>query len=315
MSTPSTAPSTPAPPGAAETSATPYSFGESAHLTSEKAALYKEAATQIATDLSKGLADSLVGFKVEAGALIEAAAGQDVVDDPTAYDAASVRVDHHICASVVTELPLAMTLVTSMLGGAGFAPGDARPLTPIERRVLDLLGQQFIDIARSTLLIDEELVVDRSRDGAFAAADTTESNARVGFSFGIDGPHGSGRLVLAFDLATIQQFSDAIDARLSGRRVVPQIVADPHTAAALQPVPVTFCVGMGEVGLTAREVVELQVGDVIRTRLAVDSDLIASVGGTVLYGVRLGQIGKQLTAEITSTSSPDEALAHARTVA
>lgn len=302
-------------PGAEDVSASPYSFGESAHLTAEKAALYKEAATQIATDLAKMLADSLVGFTVEAGALIEVDAGHDVVDDPSDYDTASVRFDHHICASVVTELPLALTLVTSMLGGASFPPGDPRPLTTIERRVLDLLGQQFIDVARETLLIDEALVLDRSRDGAFAAADSNETDARVGFSFGIDGPHGSGRLILAFDLVTIQQFSDVIDHRLSGRRVVPKVVANPHTAAALQPVPLSFCVGMGQVALTAREVVELRVGDVIRTRLPVDSDLMASVGDVALFGVRLGQAGRQLTAEITSTSSPNGALAHARTVA
>ncbi len=315
MITPNPESSTPVSPGTAVGAATPYSFGESAHLTTEKADLYKEAATQIASDLAKSLADSLVGFTVEAGALIEADAGHEVVDDPSAYDSASVRFDHHICASVVTELPLALTLVTGMLGGASFPPGDPRPLTPIERRVLDLLGQQFVDVARDTLLIDEALVLDRSRDGAFAAADSKETGARVGFSFGIDGPHGSGRLILVFDLVTVQRFSDVIDVRLSGRRVVPKVVANPHTAAALQPVPLSFCVGMGQVGLSAREVVELEVGDVIRTRLPVDSDLMASIGDIVLFGVQLGQTGKHLTAEITSNLSPNGALAHARTVA
>lgn len=279
--------------------ATPYSFGQSAHLTAEKSALYKEAAAQIASDLTKAMSNTLVGFTVEAGALIEADAGHDVVEELENYDVASVRFEHRTCASVVTELPLALTLVTGMLGGASFPPGDPRPLTPIERRVLDLLGQTFIDIARDTLLIDDELKLDRSRDGAFAAADDDETDARIGFSFGMDGPGGGGRLILAFDLVTIQQFSDVIDGRLSGRRVVAPVLANPQTALALQPVPVTFSVGMGHIGLTAREIVELQVGDVIRTRLPVASDFVASVGDVDLYNVRLGQTGKQFTAHIT----------------
>lgn len=295
--------------------AVPYSFGQSAHLTAEKSALYREAASQIATDLSKALSDTLVGFAVEAGALIEADAGQDVVDETTAYDIASVRFDRRTCATVITELPLALTLVTGMLGGSGFPAGEPRPLTPIERRVLDLLGQTCIDIARDTLLIDDELRLDRSRDGAFAAADSDEPEARIGFSFGVTGPNGGGRLILAFDIVTIQQFSDVIDARLSGRRVVAPVLANPQTSAALQPVPVAFSVGMGQISLTARDITGLQVGDVIRTRLPVDSDLIASVGDVDLYGVQLGQAGKQLTAHITNELGQSGPHVHARTVA
>ena len=245
--------------------ATLYSFGQSAHLTASKSALYKEAATQIATDLTKAMANTLSGFTVEAGALIETDAGHDVVDESDHFDIASVRFDHRSCASVVTELPLALTLVTGLLGGASFPPGDPRPLTLIERRVLDLLGQRFVDIARDTLLIDEELAIDRSRDGAFAAGDDDETEARIGFSFAMNGPNSGGRLLLVFDLATIQTFSDVIDARLSGRRVVAPVLANPATANALQPVPMTFSVGMGHISLAARDIVGLQVGDVIRT--------------------------------------------------
>ncbi len=198
---------------------------------------------------------------------------------------------------------------------AMWAGGIANPLTVIEQRVLDLLGQVFVDTARETLLIDDELNVDRSRDGAFTAADEEETVARIGFSFGIKGPGGGGRLILAFDLATIQEFSDAIDARLSGRRTVAAVVADPQTAAALQPVPIPFSVGLGSVSLTAKQLVELEIGDVIRTSLPVASDLVASIGEIDLFGVRLGQHGQALTAHITSASSPTGPLAQARTVA
>lgn len=293
----------------------PYSFGQSSHLTAEKVALYNEAAEQIATDLTKALSDSLPGFTIEAGSLLEVGDGEDIVEEVDSFDVASVRNGAALCAAVVTEVGLALTLVTAMLGGAGLPPGPARPLTLIERRVLDLLGQLFLETATSTLMITEEVKVDRSRDGAFTAADDDESAARIGFSFGVHGSAGGGRLILAFDLPTIQDFSDAIDARLSGRRSVEPVVTNPHTAKALEPVPIPFSVGLGSVSLTARQIVELEVGDVVRTNLPVASDLVASVGDVDLFGVRLGQQGQVLTAHITSASSPPGALAQARTVA
>ncbi len=264
----------------------PYSFGQSSHLTAEKVALYNEAAAQVAGDISRTLADSLTGFTVEPGALIEVEAGDEIVEGIESFDTASVRNGRALCAGVVTELGLALTLVTAMLGGAAIPAGDPRKLTVIEQRVLDLLGQVFVDTARETLLINDELNVDRSRDGAFTAADEEETAARVGFSFSMKGPGGGGRLILAFDLATIQEFSDAIDSRLSGRRTAAPVVADPQAAAALQAVPIPFSVGLGSVSLTAKQLVELEIGDVIQTSLPVASDLVASVGEIDLFGVR-----------------------------
>lgn len=293
----------------------PYSFGQSSNLTAEKSALYKEAAEQIATDLAAALGESLPGFAVEAGSLIEASDGEPIIEDTDAFDVASVRSGHALRAEVVTEVGLGLTLVTAMLGGGGIPPGEARKLTLIERRVLDLLGQLFIDTTKTTLLINEELNVDRSRDGAFTASDDDETAARIGFTFGLQGPGGGGRLILAFDISTIQEFSDAIDARLSGRRNVQVVASNPQTEAALRPVPITFSVGLGSVSLTARQLVELEVGDVIRTSLPVDSELVASVGDVDMFGVRLGQEGQTLAAHITSASDPSGSLAHARTVA
>lgn len=284
----------------------PYSFGQSSHLTSEKSALYREAAVQIATDLSTALADTIAGFVVEAGPLIEVEAGEELVEDPDAFDQGSVRSGGGLVGVVVTELKLALTLVTALMGGAGISPGDPRRLTTIERRVLDLLGQVFVDAAKDTLLIDDDIAVDRSRDGAFTAADDDDTASRIGFSFGVRGPAGGGRLILAFDLSTLQSFSDAIDARLSGRRRAAAISTDPATAAALEPVPFPFSVGLGHVELTARQLVELEIGDVIRTGLAVDADLTAAVGDVEMFAVRLGQQGTTLVAHIAAARNDSD---------
>ncbi len=275
-----------------------YSFGQSAHLTAEKTALYQEAADQIAFDVAVGLADWLTGFSVQADPLIEAGAGHELVDVIDDYDEASILLNAQGAGTLSTELPLALALVTGLLGGSSMPAGDPRPLTSIERRVLDLVLQTVIQAAAKTLLIRGDMVVDRSRNGAFAANEHDNPEARIGFAFRIQGPGGGGQVVVGLELWALQDFSDVIDGRLTGRRTVMPVSADPHTAAALQPVPIPLSIGLERVHLTAREVVGLRKGDVIRTRHAVDADAIASVGNVDLFVVRLGQSGRRLTAEV-----------------
>ncbi len=285
-------------PAADPTAPVVYSFGQSAHLTAEKTALYQEAADQIAFDVAVGLADWLSGFSVQADPLIEAGAGEELVDVIDDFDEASVLLNAQSSGTISTELPLALALVTGLLGGPSMPPGDPRPLTSIERRVLDLVLKTVIDAATKTLLIPGEVLVDRSKNGAFAANEHDSPEARIGFAFRIQGPGGAGQIVVGLELWALQEFSDVIDGRLTGRRAVLPVSADPHTAAALHPVPVPLSVGLERVHLTAREVVGLRAGDVIRTRHAVDADAIASVGTVDLFVVRLGQSGRRLTAEV-----------------
>ncbi len=292
--------------------AIPYSFGKSAHLTTEKSALYTEAAHQIASDMSEQLTDWLQGFTVEAGSLIEAEPGDELHDRVDDFDEATILGNLDTsgperCGSVLTEFSLGLTLTAGLLGGSTMASGEPRPLTSIERRVLDLVSVNFVEVAARTLLIGQgglngnPLVIDRSRDGAFAASDDDAPSARVGFSFRIQGPGGSGLMILGIDVWALQKFSDTIDVRLSGRRAAIPTVVNPLTAAALGSVPIPFAVGLGRINLTAREVVGLQEGDVIRTRQSVDADVIASVDAVDLFIVRLGQRGQTLTAEILAS--------------
>lgn len=289
---------------AAASDAVPYAFGMLARLTAEKSSLYTEAAQQIANDMAAGLSEWLPGFTVDAGPLIEAEPGDELFENPDEYDAASILLEGQRCGTVYCDLPLSMVLVTGLLGGSTMAAGDPRPLTSIDRRVLDLVSATFIEAASSTLLIGPGAAIDRSRDGAFAASDDAAPEARIGFSFRVHGAGGAGEVVLGLELWALQKFSDIIDTRLSGRRAAAPTGINPHVASALQPVPVPFTVGLGRVSLKASEVVGLREGDVIRTRKSVDSDVIASVDNVELFVVRLGQRGRQLTAEILSPLDP-----------
>lgn len=277
---------------------TPYSFGTSAHLTTEKAALYTDAARQVASDMAARLSEWLLGFTVEVGPLLEIMPGEDAHDRIEDFDASLILAKSQSSGTVLTEQSLALALVTGLMGGAAMSAGDPRALTSIEKRVLDLVTNDFVQVAASTLLIDFPLEIDRKRMEAFAASNDDQPEARVGFSFRIHGPGGGGEIVLAFDLWVLQTFSDVIDTRLSGRRRSLTTTSDPATQAALTSVPLPFTVGLGRISLTAQQVVELREGDVVRTGQPVDSDMIAAVDGVELFFVRLGQSNHRLTAEV-----------------
>lgn len=282
----------------------PYSFGRSAHLTSEKSSLYQEAAGEIARGAAAVLDDWLPGFTVDAEPIIEAEAGQELVEDIAEFDVVEIVGVFGECGSVVVELPLAITLVSGLLGGTSMPAGEPRPLTSIEVRVLDLLTSQLLEQTASTLLVTDTHI-NRSVDEGFAAAHDEDPEARIGFALRLHGLGGDGLMTFGFELSALQEFSDLVDRRLSGRRTAEPVRTNPEMAAALQPVPIPLTVGFGRVELTAREVVGLCAGDVIRTRQAVTDDLVASVGDTRLFAVRLGQRGTRLVAELLAPIEDD----------
>ena len=204
------------------------------------------------------------------------------------------------CGTLATDLELALAMVSGTLGGPARAEIDPRPLTSIEVRVFDLIGAAVLDAACRTLLI-EGVGLERSRGDGFSASDDEKPNDLIAFGLGAEVAGERRSMVLAFDMATLQRFSDVVDSRLTGRRQATPVKPSPLVARALHPVPLHLAVEVGRAELTAREVVELRSGDVIKTRVPVDADLIASAGDTDLFEVRLGQRGNKLVAEIVSS--------------
>lgn len=278
--------------------AVPYSFGESAQLTTEKLALYLEAAGQMAIDMEASLTDWLPGLSVEATQLLEADSAGDLNIESELVDTSSTTLEGQSCGRVVTEAELALSLVTGLLGGSGMTVGEPRPLTTVEQRVLDLLTVSCLEAVAKTLLIEGEVSSTHDNDGSFVVGDDDSPEPSVAFDFRVAGPAGGGRLILSFDLWVLQRFSDAVDARLSGRQSVEAAGADPAARNALAAVPVDLVIELGRVTLTAREVVNLQPGDVVRTGLSVDQHPAATIDSIELFDVRLAQRGPRLTAEV-----------------
>ena len=291
--------------GAAGSEATPYEFGLPRRLSDEKTALYQEAARQIALDAQAAIGGWVAACTVEADPVVEidATTGLFGADSPlgeeSTYDVVPLTIAGGACGTVATELELALALISGTLGGPARSDIEVRALSSIEVRVFDLIVGAVTEAACRTLMVDG-VGLERSRGDGFRASDDEKPKDLVAFTLGVEGAGERGTIVLAFDLATLQRFSDVVDSRLAGRRQATPVQPSPLVALALHPVPLHLAVEVGRAELTAREVVELQRGDVIRTRVPVDADLIASAGDTNLFEVRLGQRGNKLVAEIVS---------------
>ncbi|MDH3679561.1 MAG: FliM/FliN family flagellar motor switch protein [Acidimicrobiia bacterium] len=275
----------------------PYVFGRPSQLSDEKAHLYRDAAEQIAIEGEAAIGQWMPGCTIEAGPVSEFEPGEPLVTDEAGHDLVPLVADVVPCGILSTELSLGLMLVSGTLGGGSKGEIPPRPLTSIEIRVLDLVTTSFLAVASRVLLVDE-MTIQRGRSEGFRATDDDTPKARIGFTFTVQGPREEGRLVLGVDADALQTFSDAIDRRLSGNRPTAPTQPSPLTALALQPVPLYLTVGVGRAELTAREVVELRAGDVIRTRVPVTADLVASAGDRDLFKVQVVQRGRQLTAEI-----------------
>ncbi|MEL6984477.1 MAG: FliM/FliN family flagellar motor C-terminal domain-containing protein, partial [Actinomycetota bacterium] len=57
--------------------------------------------------------------------------------------------------------------------------------------------------------------------------------------------------------------------------------------------------GFEPLQVPARQLADLQIGDVIRTRQSVSRPLVARVGGERLFHIRAAQRGQRLVAELT----------------
>lgn len=275
----------------------PYEFGRPSQLSDEKAALYRDAAGRIATEAQDAIGRWTPGFTLEVSDVTEIAAGAPVAPDDPAYDIAPLVTGPISCGLLAVQESLGLMLVSGTVGGGSKPEIEARPLTSIEVRVLDLVAASILEVAQRVLLTDD-LGIERGRGDGFQASDDETPKSRVGFSFTVHGPREEGNLVLAIDIEALQRFSDAIDRRLSGSRPTAPIPPSPLTAQALEPVPLFLTVGVGRAELTAREVVELRQGDVIRTRVPVQAPLVASAGDKELFEVRVVEQGRRLVAEI-----------------
>lgn len=106
-------------------------------------------------------------------------------------------------------------------------------------------------------------------------------------------------MVVAMSASQLQTYSEEVDRRIAGLLASKDDEPNPQIMRAVQPVVVELIAGFEPLQVPARQLADLQIGDVIRTRQSISRPLIARVGGERLFHIRAAQRGQRLVAELT----------------
>ncbi|HHV54082.1 MAG TPA: hypothetical protein GXX55_01305 [Firmicutes bacterium] len=204
---------------------------------------------------------------------------------------------------VIFGSDLAQTLVDRLLGGRGAWPKRVRILTPLEQRVLrPLVGSMVSELVASlpgaTRQAGAKMVQPEGEAGALARELLVRFPDRrlVVVAFEVVLPVGRGRIWVALDPDRLR----AAPAAAPAAEAAPAMAA--RKPAAVSPAAggrAVVSVVLGEVTLTATELLGLECGDIIRLPQPAHGELPVllngRVAGTGLPGVYHGRVAVRLT--------------------
>jgi flagellar motor switch protein FliM len=199
-------------------------------------------------------------------------------------------------------LPLAMSVLDRLLGGSGTGPYPFRALTDIEEglisEVLDRCLEELASAFESLVAIEPEIVQLESNPQFSQIAAPSDMVVVVVFDTRIGGQEG--QLSLCIPFASLQPRLEAITGHsLAGDRRFGDVTG---AAAAMDrtmhDVPVDVTVRFDTVTLTSREVVGLEVGDVLPLGHPSTSPLTVLAGEIPVFAAVPGRKRKRLACRI-----------------
>jgi len=205
-------------------------------------------------------------------------------------------------------LPIAMTAVDRLLGGAGVGTEMERAPTEIE----DLLIQQLLirvlrelSYAFDSLLELEASITRTEHNPQFAqVAAPSDMLLVISLDTRISEEHGTTKLALPYD--TIAPVLGIIQSQLTFDRETDGLA---NFAARLREelteVPVHMSARFDSVVLGARDILDIQVGDVIPLNHSVDRPITLMVDGIPLFQAVTGRRGKRLACLVVGEQGGD----------
>lgn len=195
-------------------------------------------------------------------------------------------------------LPIAFAAIDRLLGGTGEALSPKRPLTEIESNLMRSLVERTLrelEYAYETLVRVEAEIIQQEFNPNFAQiAAPSDMALTVHFEMRIGEKRGVASLCIPYQtmqpvlesLASQQLFAD----RTSHDPEIWQASLDDAVSEVTVEVSVVF----DEVSLSAREIIELQVGDIVPLEHSIDQPVTVQVDGVPCYDAVTGRRGKRM---------------------
>lgn len=189
-------------------------------------------------------------------------------------------------ALLVVDTRLVFSLVENFFGGAGSQPKiEGRDFTPIEQsiitKVVRILLANLEDAWRPVHEVSIEYV--RSEINPQFATIVPPSDVVVVISFEVELESAMGSLLVALPYATIEPIRSKLYAAFQSERLEVDHAWISRFRDRLLETPVDFTVTLGTTRLTGRQILDLQVGDILLLDQDEDDLLEARVQGVLKF--------------------------------
>lgn len=284
----------------ADAQANPF---EQIHLLDEnRAQFFLRSAESLAERLEETLSRWLSDLTITPGPPEEVQLTEMIGED---NDVALVTAEYHLGSGlVVSDLPLALALITTMCGGNPIPAPEVRPLTRLEIGVFNLLLTPVVQSAYELFMVGPSTL------GLHVSGVSGLPDAKMepGIAVPLEVTMGevSGTIALGFTATHLQTYLEELDRRNAGRLAKKKDTRNEQLVTSVRAVPMELVVGFDTVKIPAGVLADLQVGDVLRTGQMLSQSLIARVGSERLFSVRAAQQGQRLVAEVTGRIASDE---------
>jgi flagellar motor switch protein FliM len=196
-------------------------------------------------------------------------------------------------AILIVDTRLVFALVENFFGGAGSQPKvEGRDFTPIEQRIIETVVRVLLnnleDAWRPVHEVNIELV--RSEINPQFASIVPPSDVVVVISFEVELENSIGSMLLALPYATIEPIRSKLYAAFQSERLEVDHAWISRFRDRLMETPVNMNVTLGNCELSGRQLLNLDVGDIILLDADEDDMLRAEVQGVLKFYGRPGVV-------------------------
>lgn len=202
------------------------------------------------------------------------------------------------------NVDLALSLVDRLLGGNGTGSKQTKVITPIEQKVLQSMVEKIMQDLRKAWAVNDnfDFKVERFESDIDFAQITLQSESVLLISFEIfigEHPYLMNLCFATFAFDTVlsklssQKHSSVRPSKYNGTTA--REILSSHLEQTYLPISVEF--GRGTISIN--ELIELQVGDILKLATKISDDPQVKVGSRVLFEGRPGLVNKHKAIKVT----------------
>lgn len=211
---------------------------------------------------------------------------------------------------IALDIAIALVMVDRLFGGPGVPVGSSRPLTEIETAIVERLTNGILSQVRecwgSLVAVDPKIEATTSNPSFIQNIGANEMSVVVRYDIKIGKTLGS--LILCIPFVTMEPVLPKLSAK-NWLTVLRQKTQGADTGAVMKrlvAVDLDLVASLGKTALTVREILDLEPGDVIRLDSRVTDEISVYVASRLKFLAIPGRVGKMLCFQVSRVLKEDD---------